>query len=61
MRPDDEDDLGRGINRWPAGEFDEPDTFTLEQYHRWQLELPLFDDIPWRPLPQTVRVRDDIL
>lgn len=41
--------------------FDEPDTCTLEQYRRWQLELPLFDDPPGRPLPETVRVRDGIL
>ena len=40
---------------------DEPDTFTIEQYRRWQAELPLFDDVPGRGPPQTVHVRDDIL
>lgn len=55
-----DDKPGMALNR-PGSAFEEPDTCTLEQYRRWQLELPLFDDPPGRPMPETVRVRDDIL
>lgn len=56
---DDEFKPGLALDRF--GWLDEPDTCTLEQYRRWQLELPLFDDLPGRPLCVTVRVRDEIL
>jgi hypothetical protein len=49
------------LNR-PGSGFDEPDTFTLEQYRRWQqAELPSPDDPPGYPIPETVHVRDGIL
>jgi hypothetical protein len=59
---DDDFTTGLTLNRpGSAAGLDEPDTCTLEQYRRWQLELPLFDDPPGHGLPETVHVRDDIL
>jgi len=51
------------MTSWQSDEWvlDDPDTCTLEQYREWQLELPLFDDLPRRLPPQTIRLRGEWL
>lgn len=49
--------LGVGFNKLAL---DEPDTMTLEEYHRWR-DQTLFDDEPHRLPPQTVQLAGDWL
>lgn len=53
----DDENCGFGLDKLT---FDEPDTVTLEEYHRWR-DQTLFDDEPYRLPPQTIRVRGDLL